>query len=244
MTDNNKIRETNDYEIFKILKGNRDINQNHVNKLVQSITEKDLRIPIVVDNNMYVMDGQHRLEAYKVLAKSLLYIIKGDFTLEDIRQVNSVNKTWSNIEYMKSFKKLGVESYVHLEWFYRTYRFGINECIQMLTNSGAMGKRQLEDFKKGGFVVTHLEKGKLIANRINKIGTYFTYYKKITFVKAMIFALQNPAFEWERFEKKLENFSAMLKNQGSRNDFIVNIERLYNQKTPNNKKIRLEIYNG
>ena len=61
MTDNNKIRETNDYEIFKILKGNRDINQNHVNKLVQSITEKDLRIPIVVDNNMYVMDGQHRL---------------------------------------------------------------------------------------------------------------------------------------------------------------------------------------
>ena len=46
----------------------------------------------------------------------------------------------------------------------------------------------------------------------------------------------------ELSEKKLKNFSAKLKNQGSRNDFIVNLERLYNHNTPADKKIRLELY--
>ena len=39
----------------------------------------------------------------------------------------------------------------------------------------------------------------------------------------------------------LENFSSILKNQGSRHDFLVNIEKLYNHKTSIDKRIRFNL---
>ena len=49
---NSKIYSTTEYNKFKRLRGNRAINELHVRKLVESIREKDLQIPIIVDENM------------------------------------------------------------------------------------------------------------------------------------------------------------------------------------------------
>jgi len=58
----------------------------------------------------------------------------------------------------------------------------------------------------------------------------------------MLKTFKHKDFDWSRFEQKLENFSSILKNQGSTLDFLVNIEKLYNHKTPTNKKIRFNVY--
>ena len=58
----------------------------------------------------------------------------------------------------------------------------------------------------------------------------------------MISALKDSTFVWKVFESRLKNHSAKLRNQGSRNDFILNIERLYNHNTSAEKKIRLQVY--
>ena len=59
MTD--KIYETKDYSQFKYLKGNRSIHEPWVRKLVELIKEKDLKIPIIVDEYKRVQEGQHRI---------------------------------------------------------------------------------------------------------------------------------------------------------------------------------------
>ena len=240
--NNKNIHITKNYNDFKFVKGNRAINYTHVNNLVDSIKEKDLQMPIIVDEKMNIIDGQHRFEAYRLLKKDVHFIIKKNFNLNDIRQVNSVQKSWTPITYMNSFKDLGIKDYVYLEWFVRTYKFGIRESVQMLTNAKATGPKDMVEFKLGKFKITNLEKGKRMANKINKVGEYFSHYKKRTFVTAMIAALTKKEFEWSRFEQKLENFSAMLKNQGSRDDFLINIEKLYNHKTSCEKKIRFDLY--
>jgi len=237
----NKILKTTGYSLFTFIKGNRPINYTHVGNLVASIKEKDLAMPIIVDQNMNVVDGQHRLKAYEILSKPVTYIIKKDFNLADIRQVNSVQKNWTPLTYMNSFAQLGIEDYVYLEWFYRTYKFGINECCQMLDGGAQRSSKHNSEFKEGKFKIKNLEQGKLMAKRINKIGEYFEHYKKRTFVTAMIFAIREKDFAWTRFEQKLENFSSILKNQGSRHDFLVNIEKLYNHKTSVNKRIRFNL---
>ena len=142
---------------------------------------------------------------------------------------------------MNSFSQLGVPDYVYLEWFYRTYKFGINECCQMLDGGAQRSSKHAKEFKEGKFKISDLEKGKLLAKKINKIGEYFKHYKKRTFVTAMLFSLKEKDFSWIRFEQKLENFSSILKNQGSRHDFIVNIEKLYNHKTSLDKRIRFNL---
>ena len=115
--DKNKIHITTDYNLFTYLIGNRDIVDKHVKDLSSQIDERDLNIPIIVNEKMEVCDGQHRLEAYKILGLPVHYIIKEGLTLQDIRKLNSVNRKWTMHEYMMSHFKLDAEHYITLEWF-------------------------------------------------------------------------------------------------------------------------------
>ena len=80
----NKIHVTSDYDQFTYLVGNRDIVNKHVKSLSTEIDNRDLEIPIIVNEKMEVCDGQHRLEAYKALDLPVHYIIKEGLTLGDI----------------------------------------------------------------------------------------------------------------------------------------------------------------
>ena len=239
---NNKIYSTTEYGVFNKLRGNRAVNELHVRRLVEAIKEKDLQIPIIVDHDMNVLDGQHRLDAYKIVGNPITYIIKDKFELQDVRNVNSVNRKWTLSEYLMSYCKLGKKDYQLLEWFHRTYEFGIAECIAMLNGKGYCNNKISKEFKRGDFVIDNLEQGKTWAKQINACGEYFQYYKKVTFVKAMLSAMQDKTFNFKIFIQRLSNNSSKLKNQGSRNDFIVNIERIYNHGTANKSKIRLDLY--
>ena len=244
MSDNNnsKVYSTTEYSKFKKLRGNRAINELHVRRLVEAIKEKDLQIPIIVDQDMNVLDGQHRLDAYKIVGNPIFYIVKDRFVLQDVRNVNSVARKWTLTEYLMSYCKLGKKDYQLLEWFHRTYEFGIAECVAMLNGKGYTNVAILKEFRKGDFVIDDLEQGKTWARNINACGEYFQYYKKGTFIKAMLHAMKHKDFKWSIFYKRLCNNSSKLKNQGSRNDFIVNIERIYNHGTANKSKIRLDLY--
>ena len=244
MSDNNnsKVYSTTEYSKFKKLRGNRAINELHVRRLVEAIKEKDLQIPIIVDQDMNVLDGQHRLDAYKIVGNPIFYIVKDRFVLQDVRNVNSVARKWTLTEYLMSYCKLGKKDYQLLEWFHRTYEFGIAECFAMLNGKGYTNVAILKEFRKGDFVIDDLEQGKTWARNINACGEYFQYYKKGTFIKAMLHAMKHKDFKWSIFYKRLCNNSSKLKNQGSRNDFIVNIERIYNHGTANKHKIRLDLY--
>ena len=44
-----EVQETRNYDIFKFVKGNREINRSHVNRLKEKISRRDLKeIPILV----------------------------------------------------------------------------------------------------------------------------------------------------------------------------------------------------
>ena len=58
-----KIHKTYDYDQFADLDGNRDLNQANLNKIIESMRKKYYSIPIIVNKNMQVIDGQHRREA-------------------------------------------------------------------------------------------------------------------------------------------------------------------------------------
>ncbi len=238
----NKIHVTSDYDQFTYLVGNRDIVNKHVKSLSAEIDNRDLEIPIIVNEKMEVCDGQHRLEAYKVLGKPVPYIVKEGLELHDIRKLNSVARKWTMQEYLVSHCKLQNKEYLSLEWFVRTYGFSVTDSIAMLNGKGYVNTHDTQMFKEGNFVIHDLERGKKIASCIERCGEYFEHYRKKSFIHAMISALSDPSFVWSMFDNKLKNFSGLLRNQGSRNDFILNIEKLYNYKTSPDRRIRLKVY--
>ena len=90
--EDNVIHETRDYSMFKTVKGNRTIDKSHVKRLVREMKKKDLELPIFINENDEVVDGQHTLEARKELNKPIRYI-RGKFENEfDVAVMNANRK--------------------------------------------------------------------------------------------------------------------------------------------------------
>lgn len=68
MEGNYKVYVTDKYSIFRRLSGNRDVKEARVKKIMRSIEKVGyIPNPIIVNENMEVVDGQGRLEAVKRL---------------------------------------------------------------------------------------------------------------------------------------------------------------------------------
>ena len=88
---------------FSLLDNNRNINKNHVNMLVVSIRKKGQLMPIVVNEEKEVIEGQHRLKACEELGIPVAYIIMAQTTSKDISMINNSQKSWSTNDYLKHF---------------------------------------------------------------------------------------------------------------------------------------------
>lgn len=106
--------ETTNYEIFKTLAGNRDIDLSNVKNLIKSIRENGyIGTPILISKNFEVLDGQHRLEALKQLGLPVPYEIR-EMTLTQVQALNTASRKWGQIDYIKSYASMGNEEYILL----------------------------------------------------------------------------------------------------------------------------------
>ena len=61
----NQVLMTNDYSMFESMSGNRDVNDLHIKRLKESMQEKYISVPIIVNEKNQIIDGQHRFQSAK-----------------------------------------------------------------------------------------------------------------------------------------------------------------------------------
>lgn len=98
----NKVYRTNDLSTFKTLPGNRVPNLQHINRLIYSINKYGMKCnPILVNERLEVIDGQHRLEAAKSANTFVYYIIVNGYNLTEVHTLNLNQKNWAKSDYME-----------------------------------------------------------------------------------------------------------------------------------------------
>lgn len=189
-----EVQSTTDYEQFKIIKGNRDI--NHAKKLKADIMADNLLAinPILVNDRMEIINGQGRTEAVKMIrdeegiSLKLYYQIAskqtGNRGLKTVQAMNANTTNWKVGDFTKSYSDLGNENYTTFVKFSEEYPQFKDVAIRMiLTNNSQHGSLScnISTFKKGKFEVVNSEaKAKKIADSIlayqpffdNSAGTY------------------------------------------------------------------------
>lgn len=113
--NHNLIVETANYSIFKKLPHNRPVVQSHVIRLAQSMLEKPhLRParPILCNDKMQIIDGQHRLEGGILNGQTVYYMVVSGLTIDDARLLNALQRTWSLLDYAYSYASSRVPAYV------------------------------------------------------------------------------------------------------------------------------------
>jgi len=241
-----RVYRTRDHAQFGYFEGNRAVIEAHVRNLMESLSERQIPSPIIVDELYRVADGQNRLEACKRLDLPVYYIIVSGLTLEDVKRMNSNTKAWSWQENMQSFIDLGVKDYATYKEFYESYELNHTECMQLLIGHTSLregskkGKKTMaKTFADGQFVI--LQHGKAIrqANMITKVKPYFESFTHGHFVRALVhlFNKKQEVFSFSKFLKKLAKRTTKLEHHTTRNGYLGNIEAIYNHGSRN--KVRL-----
>ena len=162
--EENIIHITRDYSMFKTVKGNREIDKGHVQKLIREMKRRDLDLPIYINENDEVVDGQHTLQARKELGKPIRYI-RGKFENEfDVAIMNANRKNWSMKGYLDFHIENGKKDYQIVKAMTKQYSLPLECAIFLLAGGYSMWRETRNDFKQGKFKIKTLQ-------RCNEIGS-------------------------------------------------------------------------
>tara|TARA_R100001443_G_C3330510_1_gene172215 strand:+ start:81 stop:824 length:744 start_codon:yes stop_codon:yes gene_type:complete len=239
-TKTQEIHFTKDYGMFKLLKGNRDKNQNNYRKLKKSIMQKYIKeSPILVNEHMEIIDGQHRYWVLKDLGYEISYVIGEGLTKKDAQLLNIAGSNWSLYDFLKSYTDDGIKEYTKVTGFFKTYNFKIIETLALLSSKDHATGSVADNFRNGDFVIVNLELAEKNARDILSFKELYKGVRKRSFVFAMLTCFKTEGFDVETFRSKLSYQSEKLKEYSRTQDCLLAIQTIYNYNTKQSNKLRL-----
>ena len=236
----NQVKITNDYSLFSMLKGNRIINNAHLNRLKKSIREESLCVPIIVNEKHEIIDCQNRYNAWMELDLPVYYIVVRGYGLSQVQRLNSNIKNWNNDDYMECYCQLENPQYLKYRTFKETYGFGHYESIAMLTGHFKGSGLSFTRFRTGDFKIKNYRAACTMAEKLILVQPFYDGFKRRSFVLAMLDLINNPTFEISRLLQKLKYQQSKLVHCTNKEQYLFLLQDIYNYKA--SSKINL-IYN-
>lgn len=227
---------TANYGLFGHLVGNRPINKKHVEDLIASIEENGwLHQPITVNEKFEIIDGQHRFEALKALKQPIEYVVVDDANGKTCQALNTNQKNWNIIDYVKFFADNGNDNYSWLIHLVRQYKsLGatavMSAAANALTNSGGAYASKL---KSGDFSVAKHERFE-IENELFYMSQLVDIQKMlggraVIFWGAVDYIYKFDGTDRDRLMETLKTNQYKLISCGTVTEYIKQIEGLYNK---------------
>jgi hypothetical protein len=232
-----QVQTTTNYNLFKTLEGNRQTNKLHLRRLKKSMSELCLVSPIVVNEDMYVIDGQHRLVCLTELELPVHYIVCEGYGLKEVQVLNVNSKNWSSQDYMNGYCEVGLKDYITYREFKNRYKFSHTECVSLLTG-GYGGSSVNDEFNNGLFKIKDEQKAHNMAEKINALAPLYDGYNRRSFIYALIFLFKNPLFRYDEFVQKLKQQQGKMYDCAKTSQYIDLIEEIYNYRRQNKVNLR------
>ena len=224
-----EITQTNEYDLFKRLDGNRALNPAHYKRLKKSIEEESLTVPIIVNENFEIIDGQNRYKAWRELDLPIIYIKITGYGLPQVQRLNSNIRNWSLDDYANSYCSLGNMEYFKYLEFRKKYGLGHYDSIAMLT--GNISGRGFERFRTGSFKIKSYKKACEEADKIMQVEEYYEGYKRRSFVFAMLHLINHPNYNHIQLLNKLKYQRTKLVHCSNKGQYLALIQDIYNFKS-------------
>lgn len=158
MTDKQKeasiVRTTTDYGQFKYIESNRPVSKEHVQRLVTSFEKNPSLIatrPILVNENLEIIDGQHRLQACMFLRIPVHYIVAEGTDIAAAQTMNAIQRNWNIMDYARSYALAGNEHYRTFLNYIDEYPIPATTLMYYLL--GKQAKFANREFRMGKFKV-------------------------------------------------------------------------------------------
>lgn len=243
MEEQIEVKKTKDFSIFRKLVGNRGVNTAHVTSLVNSMKKENLLPlrPILVNESMEVIDGQHRLEAAKELGLEIYYLVVSKTGASQVARINSNQKNWKAKDYLELYvEAFSSPEYIKLKSFMTKYDFDLNTALSFL--SYAIKKQEKrEEFQSGDFIYPENEEE--IINLLSKYTSLVNLLKhhdvkptvafsSLVFINSFIRFVNSKKISWEVFWKKAESNWVKIGKRYNSDQYIEMLLEVYNCHSP------------
>jgi hypothetical protein len=229
----NFIVETNDYSKFGFFPYNRQTDLAKIDKISKSIEEHGFLVPILVNQDFLIIDGQNRLQAAKNINKALTYIQisldydKAPFVISSLNRSSSI---WRIEDYFNMWENLGREDFIRARNFMKHNKIKFSEFERVVFYNGS----SREVMKKGNPWFSEL-KQKETQDFFNKFFSILNFNSRTkefsddkNFRFAVIKLLVNKSYNHKRFMEKLKNHSSFIVECKSSFSYSVILEDIYN----------------
>ena len=243
-SQDSNVQSTTDYSVFKFDPRNRVVDTNHVERLYDAISENDLlhAFPVVVDRNMVVLDGQHRIKAAEALGVPVYYIQTGKATIQDIAGTNSTIKRWRKEDQLHYWCTGDHPEYLKLRAFWVRYPWlSLTQAVSLCYKGDAVGLS--ERFAVGQYTCNNTTEAERVVRMIldfKDAGVDFWSHK--SFVSAIANLADNTDYEHAKMMDKLKYLSTKMVKCPDAASYVEMINEIYNYR--NQKQVILKIINS
>lgn len=227
------VYTTNDYDLFKRLTGNRDIPESRISKIIDSIQKIGwVHNPIVVNEEMEVIDGQGRLTALKRLKMPVEYIIAPGASTKECVYMNMNMVNWKLPDFIKSYAEQGNENYQRLLRLMETYANGNLDIISTAVYRVSRSKHR--DIKEGILQLTEeqyeaaIPRLKFVKPLLERLDEKKLPGSLITLMQTAIYYYDYPEVDRKRLAYSIEKYAYNSIPWVSNGDCEREVENMYN----------------
>lgn len=236
------IKKTKDYDIFTFREDNREkIDQAHVKRLAESIESRNLLElrPIIVNDKMEVIDGQHRLLAAKFLACEIYYQQEKKLDAADIIRMN-ITKPWTIDDYLNFHCQHQNDEYLKLKGFMQKHTLTLKVALNIAMGQAKSG---YHDFKLGNFkfdeenLDIELDVCWDSINYIKKMNGFSPYTSSTRFWKSLLKLIRHPEFDEQKWRSNMQKMIDHFCPKARTEDYVNMVQTVYNWR--NSSRINL-----
>lgn len=236
-----KVYTTTDYEKFNRLKGNRDVTNKRVAIIKESISQIGyVSNPIIVNENMEIIDGQGRCEALRELSLPVEYRIVEGLGITECRAMNLKPTSWSIGDFIKSYAEYGNENYIRLKNIADKYGIGYSLPFALSKSIIKSGSTTQNELRQGTFCLSEED-----AERVDELCEYLVEFKNVqkkiggrsdVFFGAVGWAAQQPGVDRERLKISILQQYGTISPASKVEPTLREISEVYNKGYSKNKR--------
>ena len=229
----------------------REIKRPHVEKIKKSMLENYIPITVKVNQDWYILDGQHSFTALCELKIPNAKVVYNMYNTNGkdhavCTLLNNNNKSWDANDYLEAFSSLGNENYIWFRTFKNNYDLNHQTALMMIFNISPGGKNTKLNFEfsNGELKISTNEKINAIriANQLQEIKAIINkkdnkISKSRKFQKAFTKIAYNEKYEHEKMLKKLENYTDKIYHCSGEKAYVKMLNDIYNYKCKEKDKI-------
>lgn len=237
-----EILKEKNYELFKFIDSNRNLNRNHINKLKDSISKNGYieNCPIIVNKNMEVLDGQHRFVALKEMGLEIPYTISDTTKNKILIDLNILQKKWTVLDYVHYYATEEQNKYyIKLQELIKETGFDVTTILTAMNNV-PIGGYYTQAVKEGNFTINPIQETavRIFHKHAKELSNLLRIKMNTRFYKALIDLIRLENFKWNILLDRALNYPTKAYNCTTQEEAREMLKNLYNYRTNTKHKLK------